>query len=174
MRQHRFDGSRHVHRVSAASRRQVERVILADEGTHVGDVDIDPGARTAEILGGDRVVEVLRARRIDREGGQLREVAPAAALEVACPFARLGLDVVLEAARQPAVEQQRLNDVAGNVGAADDPLDDGAAPASTDAQQDYLAGRGVRRVLLHGQAPQSPLLAREQRRCRQEPAGALE
>ena len=75
--------------------------------------------------GGDRVVEVARARRVDRERRQRAQIAPAAGdrTDVVGPgggrLARLVLDRRVERAPQPAVDHQRLDHVARHVGAPD-------------------------------------------------------
>ena len=76
-------------------------------------------------LGRDRVVEVLRGRRVDRERDEVAQVA-ARVGAVRLVRHRLGggaLDGRVEAPAQPAVEHQRLEHVARDVGAAEPAFD---------------------------------------------------
>ena len=84
-------------------------------------------ASAGQPLGGERVVEVLGARRIDRERGQGAQVPPASLGHLArralaallAGALRLALDLLGEGARQAAVEHQRLDRVARDLWAAD-------------------------------------------------------
>ena len=76
---------------------------------------------SASGLGRDRVVEVAGAGGIDREGGQRAQVAPLAGNREAAPAAARAScsSSGAKPAAQAAVEHQRLDHVAGPVGAAD-------------------------------------------------------
>jgi hypothetical protein len=94
-------------------------------------VDPDADRAVVEALGRDRVVEVARGRRVDREGGEVAQVLAGAFLSVRRPLGRLAggaLDGGVEAAAQPAVEHQRLEHVARVVGPPE-PARDLAVPA---------------------------------------------
>ena len=78
--QHRLDQGGHVDRVRAPERLAVERGAGPHEGADVGDVDPHPHGAVLQFLGRDRVVEVLRRRRVDRERGELAEVLAARAV----------------------------------------------------------------------------------------------
>ena len=120
--QHRLDHAGHVDAVRAPERLAVDRRARLDVVRDVGDVHPDAHRAVVERLGGDRVVEVARGRRVDRERRQRAQVQPPGGLVLRRALggrARLALDVRVEAAPQPAVEQHRLDHVAGDVRAAD-------------------------------------------------------
>src|SRR3954447_21784815 len=109
----------------------LERRAGADVGGHVGDVHPDAEALVAERLGRDRIVEVARGDRVDREGGEAREVgAGDVAHRRVGRLARGALDAGRERAAQAAVEHERLDDVARDVGPPEDARDL-RAPAAT-------------------------------------------
>src|SRR6185503_6217708 len=95
-----------------------------DVGGHVCDVypRAQPVALCAE---GERVVEVLRGLRVDREGDELAEVD--AALD-----ARLGRIVRLERSAQPALNEQALEHRLDPVGRPEHLLQAGTAAAGAD------------------------------------------
>ena len=108
------------------------------------------GSAVVEPLGGDRVVEVARGRRVDGEGRQVAQVAarPGPVRRRAGGGARLALHDRVEAAPQPAVEHQRLEHVARVVRPPEPP--------------DYLAV-----------APAAPVGAHEHEVARAHPRGGL-
>ncbi len=140
LRQHRLDLAGHVDGGRALERLAVDQVAGADVSGDVGDVDPDPPALLPQRLHRDRVVEVLRRRRVDREGRQLAQVA--AAVDLDRPrIARGPLDGRVEAALEAAVEHQRLEHVGGDVGPAE-PAHDlrvSLAAAVADPQQHEVA-----------------------------------
>ena len=75
LRQHRLDQAGDVDAVGAPERLAVDGSAGADERGDVGDVDPHAYGAVVELLGRDRVVEVLRRRRIDGERRQVAEVA---------------------------------------------------------------------------------------------------
>ena len=138
VRQHRLDGARRVHAGGAPARLAIQRRALRHVRGDVGDVHphadrprralpVVAGAAAAaagaapavavDRLGGDGVVEVACAARVDRERGQLAQVSPLAggAPDALAGGARFALERGVEAAREAAVEQQRLDHVAGDV-----------------------------------------------------------
>ncbi len=82
LREHRLDGAGDVDARRAAVRLAVDRRARAHERADVGDVDPDAPTAVGQRLAGDRVVEVLRRGRVDRER---RQVAQVAALGAASP-----------------------------------------------------------------------------------------
>ncbi len=75
-RQHRLDRSRHVHAAGAAARLLVERSARLHVARDVGDVH--PRAHAVAVgLDADRVVEVARGRRVDRDRVELEQVVAA-------------------------------------------------------------------------------------------------
>src|SRR5258708_35036748 len=82
--------------------------------------DPPSAARIAEWLGRYRVVEVARAGGVDREGGQITQIAPAAPdvhtlTGARCGAPGLALDRGVEPARVTAVDQQRVEHVARDI-----------------------------------------------------------
>src|SRR6185437_4974550 len=146
VRQHRRDRAGGVDAGGALARLAVQARIEPHMRGDVRDVDPHADARPLDHLGGDRVVEVLRARRIDRERGEVAQVAPRAALAHHAltrlggfAFRRLG-----ELAPQAALEQQRLDHLAGDVGAADPAQHlGGGAPARRRDQRDVALARAA-------------------------------
>ena len=83
LRQHRLDRARDVDARAAPVGLGLERRARPHVGGHVGDVD--PEADAAVLaLGRDRVVEVARRHRVDRERGQRGEVEPVGRRPAAC------------------------------------------------------------------------------------------
>ena len=76
LRKHRLDGAWDVHARRPLARLDVHRRALGHICAHVGDVHPHARAACLQRLGGDRIVEVARAERIDRERRQVRQVAP--------------------------------------------------------------------------------------------------
>ena len=76
LRQHRLDQAGHVDRRAAPVRLALDVRAGLDVGRDVGDVHPHPHGAVVEQLGGDRVVEVARRRRVDRERGQRPQVEP--------------------------------------------------------------------------------------------------
>ncbi len=148
--QHRLDRAGHVDARGAPERLAVDGGARLHVVRDVGDVHPHPHGAVGEHLGGDRVVEVARGRRVDRERRQRAQVQPAGCLLLGRALgggARLALDVRLEAPPQPAVEQHRLHDVARHVRAPDPPQDLARARS---------AGRWARRARGRPPAPPSP------------------
>ena len=97
------------------------QAISRDKRFDVGDVHPHPPAvPVAERLGRDRVVEVLRGDRIDRECRELTQVTSGGRRLVAqLAVGRLtgeALDGRVEAALETTVEHQRRDHVTGDVG----------------------------------------------------------
>ena len=92
-----------------------------------------------ELLARDRVVEVARGDRVDRERRQAGEVA--ARVVGRAGLLRRALHAGREAARQAAVEHQRLEHVARDVGAPEDAVDREAPALRPHAQQRQAPGR---------------------------------
>ena len=111
-RQHRLDRSGHVHAAGAAARLAVERSSRLHVARDVGDVH--PRAHAVAVgLDADRIVEVARGRGVDRDRVELEQVVPALLrLALARGPARLTQGLVGPRARQPALQQQRTQDVA--------------------------------------------------------------
>ncbi len=175
-RQHRLDGSRHVHAGRPPPRFAVEQRPRRDECRHVGDVHVHADRALGRALGRDRVVEVTRRGRIDREGRQ-----PAQVSSLGGPASRLtclALDGGIEAAREPAIDHQRLDHVARDVGAPEPAHDLGSAAAARGADRDEheVAGCGARAGEADAQLPGGAARprAREKRQCDDEPAAAFE
>ena len=118
--QHRLDQPRHVDGVRAPERLAVQRRAGPHVRRHVGDVHPDAHRAVGQFLGRDRVVEVARGRRVDRERREVAEVTAAGA--VGLGHTRLALHQRIEAAPQPALEHQRVEHVARDVRAPDPPL----------------------------------------------------
>jgi hypothetical protein len=112
-------------------------------GGHVGDVD--PETKTA--LGprrGHGVIEVMSARRVDREGG---EIAKIPTIEGQIARGRGGvccltLDPVPESDPQVAVGEHRIDHVGGQSGIPELPNHPGTASALTEVHQRQPAGGG--------------------------------
>ena len=172
--QHRLDLAGDVDARGAAVRLAVDRRAGRHVRGDVGDVDPDPHDAAVEPLGADRVVEVARGRRVDRERRQVAQVAPRGVVaDLLGRRARLALDERVEAAPQAAVEHQRLEHVARDVGPADareHPAVAGARPARRDEHE--VAGAGVQARLRAVDVDPPP--AREERLGGQEAAAPLE
>ena len=99
----------------------------------------------AERLGADRVVEVLGGGRVDRERRQLAQVARARRRSPGSPRRAPARSTPGGKRRaQPAVEHQRLDHVAGDVGLPEHALDFGAPRRAVPrAQQHEVARAGV-------------------------------
>ncbi len=146
-------GQHRLHAPGDVDARPAPRRLAVDErarphvGADVGDVHPDPGGAVVEALGGDRVVEVARGDRIDRERRQVGEVA-AGDLLVDAVVARLlggALHGGIEAPPQPAVEHERLEHVGGHVRAPEAAQDLGvAAGARGRPDQHEVADRDAR------------------------------
>ncbi len=113
-RQHRLDGTRHVGAVPPPARLEIER----RAGQHMsGDVgDVDPDAHPVLLAPGrDRVVEVARRSGIDREGGQLGQVAARALARLRGVRGTPGFDLQSRSEATPAeaLRQQPLQRLAG-------------------------------------------------------------
>ena len=163
-RQHRLHAAGHVDAAGAPAGLAVE----CPAGLHVaGDVgDVHPDAHALAIrLHADRVVEVTRRGRVDRDRFELQQVVSLVlALAARRSAARLAQRRLRPLGGQAALEQQCTQHMADVVGRAQ-PLDDpGAAPRVLD--HDELAG-------LHGQArapAESQLLAVVEERLRDQEA----
>jgi hypothetical protein len=73
--QHRGDGARHVGGVRPPVRLLLQGIARPDVSGDVGDVDPEPHPPLGS-LGGDGVIEVVRAGGVDREGGEIPQVLP--------------------------------------------------------------------------------------------------
>ena len=115
---------------------------------------MNPDAHAPRLgaLGRDRVVEVARAQRVDRERRQLAQVA-ARRLARAVGLARVALERLLEAAREAAVEHQRLDHVARDVRASQAPHDLRAAAVAcrAHAHEHEVADARARARRVHGE-----------------------
>ncbi len=81
LRQHRDHQPGQVHAVAALPRLAVERPVPGHEVRHVGDVHAElPLAGRGIVRDGDRVVEVLGVRRVDRDREDLLQVLAAGLL----------------------------------------------------------------------------------------------
>ena len=140
--QHRADGAGRIGGVRPLERLAVEPALRLHVGGDVGDVDPDPEA-VALGSGRDGVVEVAGAGGIDREGRLGGQVATPAgvALEAGDGAPRLLLVTIPERRAQPAVGDQRGDDVAGVVGAAE--VDDRLAAAMIDPAERDPARRDL-------------------------------
>ena len=129
----------HVHARPAPVRLAVDQRSRTHVRRHVGDVN--PDSRRAVVLGDrrDRVVEVARGNRVDRERRQRTQVAPAGPVQRLAGRVKprqvsdLVLDGRVEPAAQSAIDHQRLDHVARHVRAtqtAGDRRTPGAAPVS--------------------------------------------
>ncbi len=85
---HRNDAVGKIDGGSAASRLDVHRGIGADEVRDVGDVDAELKASVGQHFEIDRIVEVARGSRVDRNRGALPEIVTAG--EVCVPIAYPG------------------------------------------------------------------------------------
>ena len=124
MRQHRLHRPGRVDARGASTRLTIEQRALAHKRAHVGDVHPHPHPPVGQSLRRDRVVEVACSRRIDRERGQAAQVAPChLALRCTRDLLRLPLHHGSELAREPPVQQRRLDHVARNIRPAQHPQD---------------------------------------------------
>src|SRR6185312_15974503 len=102
------------------------------ERADVGDMDPDADRPVVAALRADGVVEVLGGDRVDGERRQLAQIAAPRLRStrhvVARPL-RLEVDRAVEAPAQPAVEHERLEDVARVVRTLE-PADDLRVPAT--------------------------------------------
>src|SRR5262249_44305649 len=122
----------------------------------------------AQVLGGDRIVEVAGVDRVDREGGELAEIA--AFLKEVGPvpvfrFGRFLFDAIREAAAQALVEHEGLEHVARDVRLPDLADHPGAGLAAAD--QDDVADPAV---ALGAARQRDALAAIEQRLGHHQPA----
>ena len=99
----------HVGAVGAPARLEVERRARPDVGGDVGDVDPDAGP-VALALGGDRIVEVARGRRVDGEGRRARSGRGAAPRLARPPRPPVRLD--LERGREAAATELARRSIA--------------------------------------------------------------
>ena len=85
--------------------------------TRTGRVGSIRRIRSIQALSGDRVVEVACAHRVDRERRQVAQIAAAGRRPESSSQRRasLALNSLLEPTRQPAIEQQALDQVAGHI-----------------------------------------------------------
>ena len=176
--QHRLDGARHVHAGGAPVGLALERPAGPDVGRHVGDVH--PHAQHALLhpAGRDRVVEVARVGRVDREGREVGEVHAGVGREW-LGHGELGLvgGCARVGAAQAAVDHQALQHVARHVGPAQLAHHARAAPAGSHQDQVALAGAAG----VHGRArpvaeqrlshQEAPALAQHGHHRRGEPVG---
>jgi hypothetical protein len=120
VRQHRRDLGGHVRREAAVGGAAVERRAGGHEVRDVGDVH--PGAHAGVLASDrDRVVEVLRGLRVDRERRQVAQVG--APLD-----RRLGRVVRLVALAQALLDEQRLEHVLDLGRRAEHAVDGGPPP----------------------------------------------
>ena len=173
--QHRLDLAGHVHAGRAAVGLAVDRGARRHMRGDVRDVHPHPDHAALEPLRADRVVEVARRGRIDRERRQRAQVAPGDVVPPARSAAsRASRSTTrVEAPPQPAVEHQRLEHVAGGVRAADPAQQlpvPGARPGRGDqhdvARRGLLAGARAVEV--------DPAPAREERLGDEEAAAAFQ
>ncbi len=167
LREHGLHGRRDVDARRAPVRLPVDRRARLDVRRDIGDVHPHPDA-AFDALGGDGVVEIARRGRIDREGGQIREVA--ATVAVRARLARGAIHVGREPPPQAAVEHESLDHVAGDVGAADAPHDLGVAAARAGWRHEHEVADPRARVAVDG----DPGAALEEGRGRQLAAAPIE
>ncbi len=157
--EHRLHPARDVDARPAQVGLAIEGRAGRDVGGDVRDVHPDPVPLAPEVFRGDRVVEVLRGDGVDREGGELAQVAARVARRVACVLPgqavpRLrgrALDPRREAALEASVEHVTLEDVGRDVGSPDDPHDPRplAAPLPRQPDEHEVAGPRVPGALEH-------------------------
>ncbi len=113
-RKHGLDGARDVGAGAAFVGHPFETAAGPNVGRDVGYVDPEPRP-VAVGLSRDRVVEVARGRRVDGERVERGEITPPAArCSGSSRFrgrCRLGLELVGEASLEPALPQERRDDV---------------------------------------------------------------
>ena len=134
--QHRRDPPWDVGGIGAPPRLLLQSAAGADMGGHIRYVD--PEAKAAlRPRRGYRVVEVMGARRIDREGGEIAEVATVEG-EISGGLGgvrRLTLDAASEANPQVAVREHRVDYVRRESGIAELPNHPGPSPALAELHQ---------------------------------------
>ena len=140
-RKHRLDQPGHVDAVAAQLGLRIGCRAGGDERRDVGDVHIEPQA-VAFAFGRDRIVEIARARRVDREGGKRGQVAARARI-LSRPRGgrcRLFVDAPGKGSRVAAIDQQRLDHVTRHVRTTEGANHlRPAVPAETDEHQVSLA-----------------------------------
>jgi hypothetical protein len=127
-RQHRLDGPGDVGAVGASQRLRLERRARTNVSADVGDMD--PEANLVALSAGrDRVVEIVGARRVDREGREAAEVAPAVIglSGVGGSAIRGRRERSVEAALEASLDDQGRGHVGGPFGAAESAQRSGTA-----------------------------------------------
>ena len=125
--EHRLDHARQVHRASAQRRLGVQRRAGRHPRRHVGDVDEQPEPLVL-ALDADRVVEVPRIGRIDREAHPVAEVDPDALGGVRPELGDLLLDRLRPRRRHTLLDRDAAQHGAHVVGPPQ-PVDDATAAA---------------------------------------------
>ncbi len=128
-RQHRLHRAGHVHAAGAARRLGIQLAARRHVARDVRDVH-ERTYTVAIRLDADRVVEVARGRRVDRDGLELEQVRPLPlGLALARRPSRLAQRALRPLACEAALQQQRAQHVLDVVGRAQ-PLDDARARAA--------------------------------------------